>query len=106
MIKNLILNRNFFTYFFGTLGILYYKMRIDNKIKELKNLVEILENLNEDYKTDNIALKEKLKEKDEESKRIIEDCEKELLINDENELLNNYEKYEDISSQSEYDKLD
>lgn len=104
MIKLLILNRNFYTYFFGTLGILYYKMRVDNKINELNNLVKILENINQDLKIKNHLLEEELKKKDVESKRIIEDCEKELLNNDLSE--DSVEKYEELSSPYEYDKLD
>lgn len=105
MLKMLFLNRNFYIHLFGTLGILYYKMRLDNKINELNDLVKILENINEGLKTKNMLLEEEIKKKDDESKRIIEDCEKELL--NENDIYeDSVEKYEDLSSPYEYDKLD
>lgn len=105
MLKILFLNRNFYIHFFGTLGILYYKMRVDNKINELNDLVKTLENVNQDLKTKNILLEKEIKKKDDESKRIIENCEKELL-NDNDIYEDSVEKYEDLSSPYEYDKLD
>ena len=95
----IIFNRIFYFQLFGTLGIFIYKHHVENKIKELNELIQILEAANTNLKTKNCLLEEKLNEKENESRRIIKDCEKELL-EDKNEDAN------EKCDTDEYDKLD
>ena len=62
-------------------------------------LIQILEAANTNLKTKNCLLEEKLNEKKNESRRIIKDCEKELL-EDKNKDAN------EKCDTDEYDKLD
>tara|TARA_B110000495_G_C22726259_1_gene426407 strand:+ start:248 stop:466 length:219 start_codon:yes stop_codon:yes gene_type:complete len=72
---------------------------VENKIKELNSLIQILEDANTNLKTKNCLLEEKLNEKENESIRIIKDCEKELLEDENKDMIENCDT-------DEYDKLD